>query len=149
MTSQFWANCYLHPFDQFVKRGLGCSAYLRFVDDFALFSDSKQELWAWKRQLQERLAGLRLVIHESSAQVLPTRCGIPWLGFVVYPTHRRIKSRKVRHTTRHLGDRFGAYREGRISFAELDASVQGWINHVRYADTWGLRRHMFERLRIR
>jgi hypothetical protein len=22
--------------------------------------------------------------------------------------------------------------------------VQGWINHVRYADTWGLRRHVLE-----
>jgi hypothetical protein len=27
--------------------------------------------------------------------------------------------------------------------AELDGSVQGWINHVRYADTWGLREHLF------
>ena len=27
--------------------------------------------------------------------------------------------------------------------AELDAGVQGWINHVRYADTWGLREHLF------
>jgi hypothetical protein len=26
---------------------------------------------------------------------------------------------------------------------ELDASVQGWINHVRFADTWGLREHIF------
>ncbi|MCB9076503.1 MAG: hypothetical protein H6631_02845 [Anaerolineaceae bacterium] len=29
-----------------------------------------------------------------------------------------------------------------LVFAELDASVQGWINHVRYADTWGLREHL-------
>jgi glycine cleavage system H lipoate-binding protein len=34
----------------------------------------------------------------------------------------------------------------RISFAELDASVQGWINHVRYADTWGLRQYVFDTL---
>jgi hypothetical protein len=27
-------------------------------------------------------------------------------------------------------------------FAELDAGVQGWINHVRHADSWGLRRHL-------
>ena len=27
--------------------------------------------------------------------------------------------------------------------AELDASVQGWINHARYADSWGLREHVF------
>ena len=36
------------------------------------------------------------------------------------------------------------YRAGRITFGELDASVQGWINHVRYADTWGLRTHLFK-----
>lgn len=39
---------------------------------------------------------------------------------------------------------------GRVSvFAELDASVQGWINHVRYGDTWGLRRHIFKAHPIR
>ncbi len=88
LTSQFWSNCYLHPFDQFIKRELRCPAYLRYVDDMALFSDSKHELWAWKRAIVERLASLRLVIHEASAQVTPVRCGIPWLGFIVYPTHR-------------------------------------------------------------
>ena len=48
LTSQFWSNCVLHPFDEFVTRQLGCRAYLRYVDDFALFGDSKRELWAWK-----------------------------------------------------------------------------------------------------
>lgn len=28
LTSQFWANCYLNPFDHFVKRELQCPAYL-------------------------------------------------------------------------------------------------------------------------
>ena len=40
LTSQFWSNCYLHPVDEFVKRELGCRAYLRYVDDLALFADS-------------------------------------------------------------------------------------------------------------
>jgi len=31
---------------------------------------------------------------------------------------------------------------GTIPFAEFDASVCGWINHVRHADSWGLRRHV-------
>jgi hypothetical protein len=35
------------------------------------------------------------------------------------------------------------YQACRISFAELDASVQGGVNHVRFADTWGLREHIF------
>ena len=72
LTSQFWSNCYLHPFDLFVKRELGCKAYLRYVDDFALFSNSKHELWRCKLAIMERLAALRLTIHERSAQVLPS-----------------------------------------------------------------------------
>ena len=89
---------------------------------------------------------LRLRVHEGSAQVQACADGIPWLGFVVFPDHRRVKSRKVVEATRHLGDRHAAWCAGEISFAEFDASVQGWINHVRYADTWGLRRHVLGRL---
>lgn len=149
LTSQFWSNCYLHPFDQFVTRELGCRAYLRYVDDFVLFGDSKQELWGWKAAIIESLASLRLVIHESRAQVLPVAAGIPWLGFVVFPTHRLVKARKVRSAHRRLRARLAAYHAGAISFAELDASIQGWINHVRHADSWGLRRHVLETLAIR
>lgn len=142
LTSQFWANCTLNPLDHFVGRELGCLAFLRFVDDFALFSDSKRDLWAWKTAIIERLAGLRLTIHEEAAQALPCACGIPWLGFVVYPTHRRVKARNVVRFSRRLRDRWADYCAGKISFAEFDSSVQGWINHVRYADSWGLREHV-------
>ncbi|QLH38174.1 MAG: RNA-dependent DNA polymerase [Defluviicoccus sp.] len=146
LTSQFWSNCYLHPFDQFVTRELGCRAYLRYVDDFALFSDDKRELWAWKAAIIERLTSLRLVIHGSRAQVVPADTGIPWLGFVVFPTHRRLKGRKARATHRRLRDRLAAYHAGDITFAELDAAIQGWIAHVAHADSWGLRRHVLETL---
>lgn len=39
LTSQFFANVYLSGFDHFVKQTLGVKKYLRYVDDFALFSD--------------------------------------------------------------------------------------------------------------
>jgi RNA-directed DNA polymerase len=113
------------------------------VDEFALFSDSKSELYDWKNAVIDRLARGRLTIHESAAQVLPTRCGIPWLGFVVYPTHRLLKRRNAVKFTRRLERNIDAYQAGRISFGELDASVKGWVNHVRFADTWGLREHLF------
>ena len=56
-----------------------------------------------------------------------------------------MKARKVVQGSRRLASRFAAWRVGRISFAEFDASVQGWINHVRYADSWGLREHVLGR----
>ena len=149
LTSQFWSNCYLDPFDRFVERELSCGAYLRYVDDFALFADSKRQLWEWKAAIVERLARLRLTIHGSRAQVVPVEAGVPWLGFVVFPTHRLVKARKVRQATRRLHGRLADYHAGRLSFAELEASILGWTNHVAHADSWGLRRHMLEGLAIR
>jgi hypothetical protein len=55
---------------------------------------------------------------------------------------RTFLPRKVRHATRRLGQRYEAYRAGTLAFAEFDAGVRGWINHVRQADSWGLRRRL-------
>ncbi len=138
LTSQFWANVYLNPFDHFVKRQLGCPAYLRYVDDFLLFGDDKAVLWDWKHALEKRLAALRLTIHPG-AQPRPVSEGFPFLGFVVFPDHRRVKRRKVVHFRRKLRSLLRAYAAGSLHIETLDASIRGWVNHVRYADTWGLR----------
>ncbi len=114
------------------------------MDDFALFSDSKSQLYRWKQAIIEFLQGLRLTVHERSAQVTPVSHGIPWLGFVVFPDHRRVKGRKLHHARRRLRDRFDAWQQGKISFAEFDASVQGWVNHVRYTDSWRLREQVLK-----
>ncbi len=89
----------MHALDRFVIDDLRCSAYLRYVDDFALFSRSKRELYAWKRAIIDKLAELRLTLHPESAQVARTQHGVPWLGFVIYPTHRKLK-RATRSTSR-------------------------------------------------
>lgn len=124
LTSQFWSNCYLHPLDHFLKRELRCPAYVRYVDDMALFSDSKRELWCWKQAMIDRLATLRLTVHPQ-AQVAPVQHGIPWPGFLVYPTYRRVKARNVHNFRRRLRERWREFCAGAISFAEFDASVQG------------------------
>jgi hypothetical protein len=134
----------MNPVDWFVTRELNCPAFLRYVDDAALFSNSKQQLWRWRDQMIQRLAHLRLTLHENAAQVTPVAQGIPWLGFVVYPAHRRLKRRNAVAFTRRLRRNLQAYADGQISFAELDASVQGWVAHVQSADTWGLREHVFQ-----
>ena len=147
LTSQFWSNCYLDPLDQFVRRTLRQPAYLRYVDDFALFDTDRARLedagHAIRQFLQERL---RLRVHESSAQVQPCAAGVPWLGFVVYPQHIRVKGRKVVEATRRLRYWHAQWQDGHIPFAELDARVHGWIAHVAQADSWGLRAHVLGQL---
>ena len=139
LTSQFWANVYLNAFDHFVKRELGCPAYLRYVDDLLFFANDKNLLWQWKPRIQQRLAGLRVTTHPG-AHPRPVREGIAFLGFVVYPQQRRLKRRKGVYFQRKLRELITAYRAGQIALATINASVRGWINHVRYANTIGLRK---------
>jgi hypothetical protein len=143
LTSQFWANVYLDSLDQFVKRELRCPAYLRFVDDILLFSDHKHLLRRWRADVIEHLAGVRLTIHESSAHARPTTEGIPFLGFIVFPTHRRLKRRKGLQYRRRFRGMLQAYAAGTLTLDQLNVSVQGWINHVHHGDTRGLRRALF------
>ena len=140
LTSQFWANIYLNAFDQFVKRELKCPAYLRYVDDFLLFSENRRQLWDWKCAIIEKLASLRLTLHKEQAQIFPSRAGVPFLGFRIYPEFRLVKRRKVIQFRRRLRSLLGDYADGRLTIQTLDASIQGWINHVRYSNSWGLRR---------
>jgi retron-type reverse transcriptase len=140
LTSQFWANCYLNRLDQFVKRDLRCPAYLRYVDDFLLFSDSKQTLWAWKQAIRAFLDGLRLTLHERSSTVYPVRHGIPFLGFVTYPTHRLLKRRNGIAFARRFRQQRQQLALGMLTYETLLASVSGWLAHAAHGDTYGLRR---------
>jgi hypothetical protein len=146
LTSQFWANCYLDCFDHFVKRELRCPAYVRYVDDLLFFGDDKGQLWDWRRAVIERMARMRLTIHQERAQVRPVREGFPFLGFVIYPHKRRLKRRKGVAYARKLQSLVEDYADGRISLERVTASVQGWVNHARYGDTLGLRRALLESL---
>jgi hypothetical protein len=139
LTSQFWANVYLNPFDHFVKRTLCCPGYVRYVDDMLFFATDAAPLWTWKTAIQERLAALRLTIHPG-AHPRPVTEGIPVLGFVVFPQRRRLKRRKGLYFRRHLDYLLAAWQADAIPLAQVTASVQGWVNHVRYGNTVGLRK---------
>jgi len=146
LTSQFWANVYLNPLDHFIKRTLHCPAYLRYVDDMILFGNDKSQLAAWRQAVIDFLASLRLTVHEASTQVRPCRTGLPFLGFQLFQDHRRLKRAKVIHARRRLYSRYALYRSGDLSRAKFQASIQGWVNHARYGDTWGLRRAILKGL---
>jgi hypothetical protein len=148
LTSQFWANVYLNPLDQFIKRTLSCPAYLRYVDDFLLFAPDKSTLWAWKAAVEHSLTGLRLTIHPG-AHVRPVNEGIPFLGFVVYPERRRLKRRKAVYFVRRFRQRLRAYQAGEIALETVTAGVQGWVNHVRFGNTIGLRKSLLTGRRVR
>jgi len=147
LTSQFWANVYMDPLDHFVKDDLGVKGYVRYVDDFLLFGDTKQQLQQWRDHIAIRAGrDMRLLLHSRKTRIFPVSEGMPFLGFRVWPTHRRLLPDSVRRARRRLTAMFAAAREDPRAREELASRLQAWIAHASHGDTWGLRRHLLHDL---
>lgn len=144
-TSQFWANCFLHPLDLFIKQELGCHAYVRYCDDMILFANDKATLHTWRAAIIDRTAQMRLTVHEARAQPVPVTHGLPFLGWLLFPYRRRLKRRNVIAFTRRFRRLHAHYAAGYSSLDQLHQNLQGWIAHAAHGNTLALRRSLFNK----
>lgn len=142
LTSQFWANVHLDPFDHFVRDELGVPGYVRYVDDFLIFGHDKGQLAEWRDAMRDRLAQLRLVLHPRKTRLYPVSEGIPFLGFRVFPRRRRLLPEAVQRTRRRFGRLSAGYERGELGMAEVFTSLRAWIAHAAHGDTKALRRRL-------
>jgi len=143
LTSQFLANLYLDGFDHFVKEELRVRPYLRYVDDMVLLDDDKGRLAELRQRVAERLGRERLRLHPDKAHIVPVGCGLDFLGYTVFPHHRRLRNDNGWRFVRQYRGYARAWAEGRLDWDDFAPSVQGWIGHAAHADTWGLRERIF------
>src|SRR5262249_18140507 len=135
-----WGIVYTHTI---VIRERLPGGYVRYCDDFLVFADDKAFLAGVRRQVAELLAGLRLRLHPTKNVVFPSRAGIPFLGYRVFPTHRLLAKANVWRFRRRLRRMQGQYARNEIAAAEVLQRVTSWIGHARQADTYLLRERLF------
>ena len=136
LPSQFFANVYLDQLDQFVKHELKARKYLRYVDDFVLVHPDRAQLEAWKVRIETFLRDRLRLELKPNAPLRPLRTGIDFLGYVVFPTHTRVRSRVVRHA-------FAAINEVRRDRSAAGnrrrrAALASYAGHFRHADASSL-----------
>ena len=143
LTSQFFANVYLDDLDHFIKERLRVRRYLRYVDDFACFSDDRAQLRRWRSDISEKLLDLRLRLNEGKSRIRQAKEGIEFLGFVVLPDRLRLNARNIRRMRHRGGLMREAYERGDIDWSSVNASLQAWNAHAAQGDTWMLRSDVF------
>lgn len=87
LTSQLFANIYLDDFDHWLKECLRVKHYIRYVDDLVILGQSHEELKQLAGQIVQRLDAIGLTIHPRKVRLAPTRAGIHFLGYIVWPGH--------------------------------------------------------------
>lgn len=142
LTSQFFANVYLNGFDHYVKETLRCRHYIRYVDDFVVFDDSKSRLQTVKALMGNYLDSLRLKLHKRKCRVYRVNDGVCFLGYRIFPTHRLLKKDNALRMRRKLKKFSCQYQAGMIDLREIQQSIQSWIGHACHADTYKLRKRL-------
>ncbi len=103
LTSQWWGNHYLSGFDHFLKRELKIPHVQRYMDDTALFSDSRRRLAEAKEAAVDWLMkNRRLRIKNPSVQPRRTSGAFIYLGYHVSRSGIRPSRRMLVRMRRRL-----------------------------------------------
>ena len=137
LTSQYFANLYLSAFDHFVKNELR-SEYIRYVDDFIIFGNSKQQMHDFRKRIEYFLEKKRLKIHKHKTIIAPSEEGVSFLGQRIFKTHRRLRSENVRLFWKRLNKKVEQFRNDTISATHFEQSLNAWRGHALQANTEGL-----------
>ncbi|NER93771.1 MAG: RNA-dependent DNA polymerase [Symploca sp. SIO1B1] len=146
LTSQLFANIYLNGFDHLLKEQVKATKYLRYVDDFALFSDDRPFLEDAKLAIVEYLTSLRLKLHPHKTQLFATKQGANFLGFHILPDSIRVRTENLRRARRRLRKLELEYQQGKIPRQKVVQSLISWFAHLEHGDTWQLRQKIFSSL---
>ena len=138
LTSQFFANLYLNSLDHYVCEQLKPDAYLRYVDDFALFSNNRDFLYTSRESIEQHLATLHLEIHPIKSQIFKTLTGCNFVGFRIFPDRIRIRHSNLRRSRIRI-KQFKAL-DPPIPLLTIQKSIRSWNAHLAHGNTHNLRR---------
>ena len=142
LTSQYFANGYLGPLDRWIRETRGLSGYVRYMDDFAVWSNEPEvlrDVWA---KVAEWL-GLNLKLRlKDGGQLNRSGFGMPFLGYRVLPTHFLLRPESRRRLFRRWQARLQDYEEGALDELHLQRRAESMLAFARFASTRGLRRRL-------
>ena len=137
LTSQFFANIYLHELDCFVKHNLRAKFYIRYVDDFIILDKSKAKLIKWKQEIDEFLKEtLKLELHSEKSKIVSLSRGIDFVGFRNYYYFKLLRKRSVRK----MGLGIKCFNNNELNYSSLCEIFQGWNAHTKHTNSFKLRK---------
>lgn len=128
-TSQWFGNLYLNELDQHLKHEWRIKPYVRYCDDFVLFSDDKPFLNRMALVIKE-FVWERLRLTLSKCDLFPVTQGVDFLGYRHFRNYILLRKSTAQRIKRRLRLLPRLLERGRItadSFRSSLASSLGWL----------------------
>ena len=101
LLSQLYALIYLNELDHFVKRDLDVKRYVRYVDDFILWCESREQAIEWRDRIVDFLRD-RLHLQLSRWTIAPVSRGVNFVGFRTWRKRRFVRKHSLFTFSRSL-----------------------------------------------
>jgi retron-type reverse transcriptase len=135
VTSQLFANIYLHELDTFIKHKLKEPYYLRYCDDFIILSPSELHLKTLIPLIQEFLSThLRLELHPKKLILRKLSQGIDFVGYVLFEKYTLIRTRSKQRMKTRLKEAYESYLKGKITLTSMDQRLQSYLGMLSHAN---------------
>lgn len=143
LTSQFFANVYLNELDCFVKHELKAKYYIRYVDDFVILHESKEQLENWKQQINIFLREkLKIELHPQKSRIIPLSKGIDFVGFRNYYHFRLPRKRNIKK----MRNKIYRFEKEEMGYNNLMISFQGWQAYVKWSNSYNIRKNLLREI---
>lgn len=136
LTSQLFANIYMNEFDQFIKHTLRAPFYARYTDDFVLISQDKEELKKILEPIREFLTStLKLELHPNKVSIRKLHNGVDFLGYVVLPHHKLLRTKTKRRIYKGLLRKVQEYKDGKVDKDSVEKTLHSYLGALSHANT--------------
>ena len=148
LTSQLFANVYMNEFDQFVKHKLKVKHYCRYTDDFVIVSDERGYLEDLLPKIELFLnENLKLKLHPDKVSIRKYRQGADFLGYIVFPHHRLVRTKTKNRIFKNLKLRVQEFKTGLISEKTLFQSLNSYLGVFSHANCYDLEQQLKNKFR--
>lgn len=139
----------LDGMDHFIKERLHVKYYVRYMDDFILIGNTKEEMQHCKEEIEKYLKNIEFELNSKKTKIYEIKEGIKFLGFTHRLTNtgkvvRIIDPQNVKQERKKLRRMVGLVRKGRIKKEKVDKCFGSWKAHASKGNSTKLIRRMDE-----
>lgn len=142
LTSQFFANHYLAPFDRHVKESLRVRRYVRYMDDFVVWADDRRTIKDLRREMETFLADRLNLTVKPPCQNSVDR-GMTFLGYKLHPRGLRLSARSRQRFRRKARIYHTLFEAGLWDERTAAMHMEPLIAFVDRAESRAFRRRVF------
>ena len=136
ITSQVFANIYLHELDLFIKHHLKAKYYIRYCDDFVILNVDKKYLGNLVVKINDFLIGnLKMSLHPNKISISNYRQGIDFLGYVSFPYHTILRPKTKKRMFRKIGLKLLSLEKGSLNKDSFKQTMQSYLGMLKHCNS--------------